>query len=44
MHEPALAMQRAKRVRCAFCPVLYQFCRATHGKEYHQELGNETQH
>jgi hypothetical protein len=34
MRGAALAMQRAERVRCAFCPVLYQFRRATHGKGY----------
>src|SRR4029077_12629351 len=33
MRGQARAMQRAGRPRCAFCPVLYQFRRATHGKD-----------
>jgi len=33
MRGPARAMQRAGRLRCAFRPVLYQFRRATHGKD-----------
>jgi hypothetical protein len=38
LRGPMLAMQRAEGVRCAFCPMLYQFRRAKHGRE--NEQGN----
>jgi hypothetical protein len=43
MRGPALGMQRADGMRCAFYPVLYQFaaqCRA----RICEGLGHETQH